>query len=129
MGLECPAEGKLESLPGVRSSKWSRGFGRCRRARSTDSKKSGVHWVAPSLYLQVRDDGTRSWLFRYMLQAKPYWHGLGPACDAGLQEAREKADELRVSVRRHVNAVGGGRRAMSSLARGAGLTETFIKGS
>lgn len=25
----------------------------------------GVHRVAPSLYLQIRPQGTRSWLFRY----------------------------------------------------------------
>jgi hypothetical protein len=28
-------------------------------------EKHGVHWIAPSLYMQVRPQGTRSWLFRY----------------------------------------------------------------
>jgi hypothetical protein len=27
--------------------------------------KGGVHRIAPSLYMQIRDHGTRSWLFRY----------------------------------------------------------------
>lgn len=64
-------------------------------------KKPGVHWVAPSLYLQVRDDGTRSFLFRYMRHGKAHWHGLGPVRDVTLQEARDRAEELRVAVRRH----------------------------
>src|SRR5690606_31032040 len=64
-------------------------------------KKPGVHWVAPSLYLQVRDDGTRSWLLRYMRNGKTHWHGLGPVRDVTLQEARDRAEELRVAIRRH----------------------------
>ena len=64
-------------------------------------KKTGVHWIAPSLYLQVRDDGTRSWLLRYMRNGKTHWHGLGPVRDVPLQEARDRAEELRVAIRRH----------------------------
>jgi integrase len=64
-------------------------------------KTSGVHWVAPSLYLQVRNDGTRSWLFRYMRHGKAHWHGLGSIRDVNLQEARLRAEELRIDVRRN----------------------------
>ena len=40
-------------------------------------KEDGVHWVAPSLYLQVRaGQGTRSWLFRYSRNGKNQWMGL-----------------------------------------------------
>jgi hypothetical protein len=39
--------------------------------------KEGVHWVAPSLYMQVRDHGTRSWLFRYSRNGTNQWMGLG----------------------------------------------------
>lgn len=39
--------------------------------------KEGVHWVAPSLYMQVRDYGTRSWLFRYSRNGTNQWMGLG----------------------------------------------------
>ena len=38
--------------------------------------KEGVHWVAPSLYMQVRDHGTRSWLFRYSRNGTNQWMGL-----------------------------------------------------
>jgi integrase len=69
-------------------------------AREVDAiKKPGVHWAAPSLYLQVRDDGTRSWLFRWMRHGKARWHGLGALRDVTLQAARQRAEELRVAVR------------------------------
>ena len=39
-------------------------------------KDDGVHRVAPSLYLQVREQGTRSWLFRYSKNGQNQWMGL-----------------------------------------------------
>jgi hypothetical protein len=35
-------------------------------AREVDGLRDiGMHWVSDNLYLQIRDQGTRSWLFRY----------------------------------------------------------------
>ena len=43
-------------------------------------KDDGVHWAAPSLYLQVRQgQGTRSWLFRYSRDGENQWMGIGAA--------------------------------------------------
>jgi|GEM_PF-5230330 len=45
-------------------------------------KQDGVHWVAPSLYMQVRSgQGTRSWLFRYSRNDTNQWMGLGSTGD------------------------------------------------
>lgn len=60
----------------------------------------GVHWVAPSLYLQIRPQGTRSWLFRYSRNGENQWMGLGAASDKALTEARDEAALLRIKVRR-----------------------------
>ena len=60
----------------------------------------GVHWVAPSLYLQVRPQGTRSWLFRYSRNGENQWMGLGALQDKPLTEARDEAAMLRVLVKR-----------------------------
>jgi integrase len=61
----------------------------------------GVHWVAPSLYLQVRaGQGTRSWLFRYSRNDANQWMGLGSVEDKPFTEARDEAAMLRVEVRR-----------------------------
>ena len=64
-------------------------------------KKHGTHLVSPSLYLQVKPNGARSWLFRYKVDGKDHWHGLGAAADVDLKEAREQAENLRVDRRRH----------------------------
>ncbi len=61
--------------------------------------KVGVHGVAPSLYLQVRDHGTRSWLFRYSRNNKNQWLGLGSAHDKSYSDARDEAAMLRVMVK------------------------------
>ena len=60
----------------------------------------GVHWIAPSLYLQIRPQGTRSWLFRYTRNGENQWMGLGALADKPLSEARDEAAMLRVSVKR-----------------------------
>ena len=64
-------------------------------------KEDGVHWVAPSLYLQVRaGQGTRSWLFRYSRNCKNQWMGLDSVEDKPFTEARDEAAMLRVLVKR-----------------------------
>jgi hypothetical protein len=59
----------------------------------------GMHWVSDTLYLQVRDQGTRSWLFRYWVDSKPKVIGLGPVKDVPLAKARDKAERLRIDIR------------------------------
>ena len=64
-------------------------------------QEDGVHWVAPSLYLQVRaGQGTRSWLFRYSRNDTNQWMGLGSVEDRSFTEARDQAAMLRVLVKR-----------------------------
>jgi integrase len=62
--------------------------------------RDGVHWVAPSLYMQVRDHGTRSWLFRYSRAGTNQWMGLGSTEEKPLSDARDEAAMLRVLVKR-----------------------------
>lgn len=62
--------------------------------------KEVVHWVAPSLYMQVRDHGTRSWLFRYSRNGTTQWMGLGSTDEKPLSDARDEAAMLRVKVKR-----------------------------
>ena len=47
------------------------------------------------LYLRVRQSGTKSWLFIYMLRGKRRELGLGSALDVSLADVRKKAEELR----------------------------------
>lgn len=51
----------------------------------------GLHGDGGGLYLRVTEDGAKSWVFRFMLNGRPRWMGLGPTALFGLQEARGKA--------------------------------------
>lgn len=75
-------------------------------------KDEGTHWLSPSLYLQIKPNGARSYLFRYTAGGKPHWHGLGPAANVSLKEARQKAEDLRTDVRRDGRDPVGERRAV-----------------
>jgi integrase len=62
--------------------------------------RHGVHWIAPSLYMQIRPQGTHSWLFRYGRDGQNQWLGLGAVADKPLSEARDEAAQMRTLVRR-----------------------------
>ncbi len=58
-------------------------------AREVDAlRDAGMHWVADNLYLQIRDQGTRSWLFRYWVDSKPKVVGLGATRDVTMDIKR-----------------------------------------
>jgi integrase len=65
-------------------------------------RKPGTHRVSKNLYAIVRDaadGGTRAaWAFRYFVNGKPHWHGLGPTDVVTLAEAREKVIAARKLV-------------------------------
>lgn len=72
-------------------------------ARSVATKPPGRHADGGGLYLLVRDNGARSWVFRYMLAGKRHDLGLGPAgTEPGavtLADARKQVGDLRRHVR------------------------------
>lgn len=69
-------------------------------SREVDALRDvGMHWISDNLYLQIREQGTRSWLFRYWVDGKPKVVGLGAAKDVTLAQARDKAERLRIWVR------------------------------
>lgn len=61
-------------------------------------KKLGTHRVDENLYLQVRDDGTKSWAFRYTRNGRRRSLGLGSARKVSYDKARQLAAELRLEL-------------------------------
>ena len=61
----------------------------------------GRHADGGGLHLLVKDSGSRSWVFRFMLNGKSRDLGLGPAGVGGLSlsQARDRATELRLKVK------------------------------
>jgi integrase len=62
---------------------------------------AGRHADGGGLHLLVKDSGSRSWVFRFMLNGKSRDLGLGPAGSGGLSlsQARDRATELRLKVK------------------------------
>ena len=54
-------------------------------------KRPGLHRASRNLYVRVTGTGTRSWMFRFMRDGRPRWHGLGSLDLVSLAEARDQA--------------------------------------
>ena len=63
--------------------------------RITTESKQGRYANGGGLYLQVSGQGTKSWLFRFMLNGKARQMGLGAVHTISLPEAREAALKCR----------------------------------
>jgi integrase len=59
------------------------------------SAKPGHHADGGGLYLQKREGGSGSWIFRYMRNGKETWLGLGSLDTVNAIEAREQARQMR----------------------------------
>ncbi len=77
----------------------SRTIGKLTVLRVEKTKQPGMYGDGGGLYLRVTDDGTKNWVFRYMLNGRPRWMGMGPLHTINLAEARKRAGEHR--LRRH----------------------------
>jgi hypothetical protein len=60
-----------------------------------DDIDSGGGADGGGLYLRVTNEGTKNWVFRFMLNGRPRWMGIGSLALYGLQEARGKALDAR----------------------------------
>jgi integrase len=59
------------------------------------AKRPGMYADGAGLYLRITPEGTKNWVFRFMLDGRPRWMGIGPLALYGLQEARGKALDAR----------------------------------
>jgi integrase len=63
------------------------------------ASRPGMYADGGGLYLRVTNEGTKNWVYRFMLNGRPRWMGIGPVALYSLQEARGKA--LDASRQRH----------------------------
>ena len=64
-------------------------------ARQVSSLKQGFHSDGQSLYLRVRPNGSRAWVFRFTQSGRTQEIGLGPTHSRSLAEARRVSAEMR----------------------------------
>src|SRR4030081_144449 len=65
----------------------------------------GKHPDGDGLYLVVAGPNSRNWSYRYWIQGKERWHGLGSLQNVSLKDARIKRDAARQEVRAGVDIV------------------------
>jgi integrase len=59
-------------------------------------KRPGMYGDGGGLYLRVTDEGAKNWVFRFMLNGRARWMGLGPLHTVNLAQARKRAGEHRL---------------------------------
>jgi hypothetical protein len=70
-----------------------RTIGRLTALKAEKAKRPGMYADGGGLYLRITNEGTKNWVYRFMLNGRPRWMGIDPL--AGLQEARGKALDAR----------------------------------
>jgi integrase len=72
-------------------------------AKVRSVKEPGYYLDGRGLYLQVRNESSKSWLLKYSIDKRPRAMGLGSAFDFTLAEAREQRDDLRKLIKRSID--------------------------
>ena len=73
----------------------ARTIGRLTALKVSKALQPGMYGDGGGLYLRGTRDGTKNWVFRFMLNGRPRWMGMGPLHTIGLAEARARAAECR----------------------------------
>jgi integrase len=74
----------------------ARTIGRLTALKVDKAKRPGMYADGGGLYLRVTEDGTKNWVFRFMLNGRPRWMGMGALHTIRLAEARNRAAEYRM---------------------------------
>ena len=74
----------------------ARAIGRLTALKVDKAKQAGMYCDGGGLYLRVTHSGTKNWVFRFMLNGRPRWMGVGPLHTVGLAEARNRAAAFRL---------------------------------
>ena len=83
----------------------ARTIGRLTALKVDKAKRPGMYADGGGLYLRVTHNGTKNWVFRFMLNGRPRWMGVGPLHIIGLAEARNRAAAFRLQPLGHVSGV------------------------
>ena len=100
---------------------------RLTQMQAEKARHKGVYPDGAGLYLNVTIGGSKSWLYRYMLNGKAHWLGLGSYPDVTLAEAREKAAECRKMVRQGTDPLAEKRQQTSVIRASLAKSILFAK--
>jgi integrase len=74
----------------------ARTIGKLTALKVDKAKEPGIYGDGGGLYLRVTPDGAKNWVFRFMLNGRARWMGMGPLHTVSLAEARNRAGEHRL---------------------------------
>lgn len=74
----------------------ARAIGRLTALKVEKLKEPGMYADGGGLYLRITPDATKNWVYRFMLNGRPRWMGMGPLHTIGLAEARNRAAACRM---------------------------------
>ena len=74
----------------------ARAIGRLTALKVDKAKRAGMYADGGGLYLRVTHSGSKNWVFRFMLNGRPRWMGIGALHTIGLAEARNRAAVFRL---------------------------------
>jgi len=74
----------------------ARVIGKLTALRVDKASRPGMYGDGGGLYLRVTEDGAKNWVFRFMLNGRARWMGMGPLHTVSLLEARKRASEHRL---------------------------------
>jgi len=87
--------------------------------------KPGLYADGLGLYLQISKWGTKSWIYRYMVNGRAHKLGLGPIYTVSLSEAREAALDARSGLRRGIDPIVERKAALGRLRLATAKAMTF----
>jgi integrase len=87
-------------------------------------KGHGLHHDGRGLYLQVKQGG-RSWVYRFMLDGKARYMGLGPFPDVSLADARREAEACRRLLREGIDPIEARQQRLQAARLDAARSVTF----
>jgi hypothetical protein len=83
-------------VDGVADAAMARTIGKLTALSVTKAKRAGLYADGGGLYLRVTPEGTKNWVFRFMLNGRARWMGVGPLHTISLAEARTRVAACRM---------------------------------
>lgn len=103
----------------------ARTIGKLTALKVEREKRPGIYADGGGLCLRVTTEGTKNWVFRFMLNGRARWMGLGPLHTIGLSDARARAAEYRKQRHDGVDPIDSRRAAKQQSVLDAGRAITF----
>jgi hypothetical protein len=80
-------------------------IGKLTALRVDKANRPRMYGDGGGLYLRVTNDGAKNWVFRFMLNGRARWMGMGPLHTVNLAEARRRAGEHRLRRRDGIDPI------------------------